>query len=64
MNSDDQSDPKKISKDNLEITLDTVQNPYYGSEIEIKTPESSIGDEVQRNCLKENIKVTQNPYYE
>ena len=62
-NHDEESGPKELSKDNVEKTFATVQNPYYGDEIDIKESESSIGDKVQRNSLKENIKVTQNPYY-
>ena len=63
-NHDEKSNPKELLKDNVEKTLATVQNPYYGDEVDIKESEASIGDKVQRNSLKENIKVTHNPYYE
>merc|ERR1712038_1661044 len=48
-NYDDLSDPEKVSKDNVESTLATVENPYYGREVEIKETGSSIGDKTKRH---------------
>ena len=44
--------------------IQTVQNPYYGGEDEINESESSIAAKAERTSLRENIKVTDNPYYE
>ena len=63
-NYDDQSHQKKVPKDNVENDLATVQNPYYAKEVETKESESNSEDKGMRNSFKENIKVTQNPYYE
>ena len=44
--------------------LNSIQNPYYGGEIETNEPESVIASKAKRNSLRENIKITDNPYYE
>ena len=57
--------PKMQSSSQSEsITLKTVQNPYYGRDVEVNESESTIAEKAARNSLRENIKVTENLYYE
>ena len=53
-----------LIKDKEVAALETVQNPYYGGEIEVGESESVIAFKAERNSLRENIKVTENLYYE
>ena len=52
------------SKDIGPATLETIQNPYYCSEIDTNESESVIASKAERNSRRENIKVTKNLYYE
>ena len=52
-----------FSKDQGATTQETIQNPYYGGEVDTNDSESIVPSNVERNSLRENIKVTQNPYY-
>ena len=45
-------------------TLETIQNPYYGGEVDTNESESIITSKAMRNSLRENIKVTNNIYYD
>ena len=53
-----------LIKDKEVAALETVQNPYYGGEIEVGESESVIAFKAERNSLRENIKVMENEYYE
>ena len=41
-----------------------TQNPYYGGDVENNESDSTIAARSNTNTSRENIKVTQNPYYE
>ena len=45
-------------------TLKKVQNPYYGGDDDADESESCIADKAKRNSLRQDIKVTENPYYD
>ena len=45
-------------------TLKIVQNPYYGGEVEVNESEFNTAVKAERTSLREDIKVTQNPYYQ
>ena len=51
-------------KDKGVTNLKTIQNPYYGEEDVVNELESSMTANIEGNSLRENIKVTENPYYE
>ena len=44
--------------------MNTVTNPYYGGEVEVNESESNIATRAERTSLRENIKITDNPYYQ
>ena len=41
-----------------------MQNPYYEAEIGVNERESIIAAKAEQESLRENVKVTDNPYYE
>lgn len=53
-----------FSKDEGAAALETMQNPYYGGGLDTTESESIIASNAERKSLRENIKVTENPYYE
>ena len=53
------------AKVSLEVFIfETIQNPYYGGKVDTNESESVITSRAMRNSLRENIKVTNNIYYD